>query len=459
MKVILADLRTAKGLVAKDTVAGGFGSRFVPFSKVTRVYSYFKSRLGEIPSLQLGYAAAIFSQHGHSIHYTRDALPEGDLALVLSSLVDYRREVSWAEQARRQGVRVGFLGLAATKLPELFEPHADFLILGEPESALLRLARGELLRGRILSPAVQNLDELPFPAWQVMNAADQACGVEPIRRFPVLSSRSCPEFCTYCPHRILSGYRTRSAANVADELEELAGRYGTPHVVFRDPLFTHDRARCLALCEALLQRGVRVAFDCETRLDALDEELLNALHRAGLQTLTFGVESVEAQTLRRVGRRPIPQPHQRWVIQACRKLGIRTLAYYVFGFLQDDWDSIAATIDYSIALGSTLAQYKILTPYPGTPLWKQLSPLIYETDWEKFDGYTPTFRHPRLSSEELRFLLGAAYARFYVRPGWLVNYWNLDGRLWRSLIRRMDQKALQWHARKEMALVSRAVQC
>ena len=93
----------------------------------------------------------------------------------------------------------------------------------------------------------------------------------------------------------------------------------------------------------------------------------------------------------------------------CRKLGIVTAAFYVLGFLQDDWSAMAATIDYSIALGSTAAQFKLLTPYPGTPMWKQLSARVYETDWQQFDGFTPTFTHPSLSADELRFLLGAAY--------------------------------------------------
>ena len=93
------------------------------------------------------------------------------------------------------------------------------------------------------------------------------------------------------------------------------------------------------------------------------------------------------------------------MIDWCRTNGIVTAAFYVLGFPQDDWSSIAATIDYAIDIGSTVAQFKLLTPYPATPLWKQLAPRIYETDWEKFDGFTPTFEHPTLKPAELRFLL------------------------------------------------------
>ena len=160
-----------------------------------------------------------------------------------------------------------------------------------------------------------------------------------------------------------------------------------------------------------------------------------------------------------MARRPTPEAHQRRIVERCRQLGISTAAYYVFGFLPDTWDSIAATIEYAISLGTTFAQFKILTPYPGTPLWTQLAPRIYETDWERFDGYTPTFRHPNLSPEELRFLLGAAYARFYVRPSWLTNYLRIGNPAVRAWIHQMDAKALEAHSRKEREIMLRPVTC
>ena len=187
-----------------------------------------------------------------------------------------------------------------------------------------------------------------------------------------------------------------------------------PFIVFRDPLFTNDRDRCLALCDEIRSRGLKIRFECETRLDRLDAPLIDAMHKAGLAVISFGVETLSVDTLRRAGRRPIPPEQQQRIMIECSRRGIATAAFYVFGFLQDDWSSIAATIDYAIELGSTVAQFKLLTPYPGTPMWKQLAPLIYEKDWQRFDGFTPTFTHPSLTAEELSFLLGAAYTRFYM---------------------------------------------
>jgi radical SAM superfamily enzyme YgiQ (UPF0313 family) len=277
--------------------------------------------------------------------------------------------------------------------------------------------------------------------------------------FPLLASRGCPEFCTYCPHRILAGYRARSIANIADELERLCDQVRRPYVIFRDPLFTEQRDRCLALCDAIHARGLVLTFEAETRLDRLDVELIDRLYDAGFRAMSFGVESLDPATLKKSGRRPIPRSHQRQIIEHCRRTGIVTAAFYVLGFLQDDWGSIAATIDYAIDLGSTFAQFKILTPYPGTPMFKQLEPRLTERDWEKYDGYTPTFDHPNLKADELRFLLGAAYKRFYMRPSYLANFLEIQNTAVRDWVSRLDRRVNARHCREEIADFSRPVAC
>src|SRR5262249_20680238 len=159
--------------------------------------------------------------------------------------------------------------------------------------------------------------------------------------------------------------------------------------------------RAIAIAEGIIRKKLDVKFECETRLDDLDKPLLDLLHSAGLNTITFGVESMDPATLKRVGRRPIPPEHQREIISYCREKGITPEVFYVIGSLTDTLKSTRATIDYSIDLNSTAALFKVLTPFPGTPLYKHMKSLVTETDWEKFDGYTPTFKHPNLTNEEL----------------------------------------------------------
>lgn len=427
MRIVLADVRGGDGFVSKDTVAGGYGSRLRPFSKVTRVVAGLKRRFHDLPSVHLAYSAAVARQAGHEVVATKGPLMEGDVALVLSSLVDHRAEVAWAQAMRARGVRVGFVGLAAQFLPQLFEADADFILAGEPEAGMMRLARGEVLRGIVSSPAVDDLDSLPLPWWEPLERPLSPVRVpfagRPVRgALPVLASRSCPEFCTYCPHRIQAPYRGRSVANILDELAYLRDTRGKLHIVFRDPLFTQDRDRVLALCDGILSRSLGHTFECETRLDRLDAELLATMHRAGLRAMSFGVESLSDSTLKKVGRRPIPEAHQRAVLAHCRELGIVTAAFYVLGFAEDTEASILATIAYATELGSTVAQFKLLTPYPGTPLFKRLEPRITEPDWERFDGFTPVVAHPSLDAAALLDLLGRAYTTFYMRPSFLANY-------------------------------------
>jgi anaerobic magnesium-protoporphyrin IX monomethyl ester cyclase len=462
MRVVLADIKSNRGSLSKDTVVGGYGSRLEPFSKVTRGLAFAKKRFTEIPSVMQAYNAAILAGAGHEICPSSGELLDGDVALVLSSLVDYRNETAWADRMRGRGVKVGFVGIAASKMPRLFSDHCDFILSGEAETGVMRLAGGEIPSGTVVCEQIDELDRLPFPRWDLVTP--RAGGIRWVRRstghrFPVLASRGCTEYCTYCPHRLLGSYRARSVPNIVDEVEQLCGHVSRPHVAFRDPLFTKTRDRVLELCDEIAARGLRFTFDIETRLDQLDTELLDRLAGVGLKAIGFGVESADKATLRRVGRRAIPEAHQREIIEHCRTLNVTSVAFYVLGFLEDDWDSIAATIDYAIDLRSTYAQFKLLTPYPGTPLFKQIESLIHEENWERFDSFTPTFRHPNLSTEELRFLLGAAYTRFYVRPSFLADLLMIDNKAVREWLCQFDRRVLDRHARVEIDHCSRSVAC
>lgn len=426
--IVIADLQGKGGFVNKDTVAGGYGARFRGFSMMTRFIEIARRVFQNVPSIHTGYLAAIFANHGHKVIISRGEPVAGDLALVLTSLVDYRSERAWAMRARGQGMRVGFFGTPATHLPSLFADASDFVICGEPEAAAMRLAVGEELCEQITSPTL-DLDTLPFPRWDLVKS--KALGYSNRRQlgmaraFPMLTSRSCPEHCTYCPHRITASYRARTVENVVTELSELCSRYKLPHVVIRDPLFTYDRDRCLHIVEEIRRRGLKLSFECETRMDDLDDGLIHGLYSAGLRAINFGVESIDPSVLKHVARRHIPHEHLRKMLAVCWELGIETSAFYVFGFLQDTKESIDATIDFACELDSAIANFKVLTPYPGTPHFRQLQPLIFETDWEKFDGYTLNFNHPNITPIQMRKLLGRAFSRFYGRPSRLINWLGL----------------------------------
>ena len=428
--VVIADLRGKGGSVSKDTVAGGYGSRFRGDSVMTRMAKNVRRVFLNVPSIHVGYLAAIFSDAGHKVIVTRDDKPiDGDLGLVLTSLVDYRHEREWAIAARKRGMTVGFFGTPATHVPELFTDAGDFLIRGEPEAAAIKIAGGDDCSGIVESPALNDLDSLPFPRWNLIKtkrygyASHKGIGLK--RAFPMLTSRSCPEHCTYCPHRITAGFRERSVASVISEMTDLSQLSRDPHIKIRDPLFTLNRDRCFHISDEIVSRGLRLTFECETRMDDLDEKLIRSMHAAGLREISFGVESPDPTILKKVARRYIPHEHISKMVRLCWELGIVTTAFYVIGFIQETEEMIEDTIRFACELDTTYANFKILTPYPGTPQFKQLKPLIFENDWEKFDGYTLTFNHPNLTPRRARLMLGMAYSRFIARPSQLMNWLGL----------------------------------
>src|SRR5256885_16539559 len=106
MRVVLADLKSPRGFVSKDTVVGGYGSRLDPFSRVTSVISYLKKQFHDGPSGHMAHIAAILARGGHEGKWTRGDMIDGDVAIVLSSPVDQKNEAARAATMRTPGVKV-----------------------------------------------------------------------------------------------------------------------------------------------------------------------------------------------------------------------------------------------------------------------------------------------------------------------------------------------------------------
>jgi radical SAM superfamily enzyme YgiQ (UPF0313 family) len=143
---------------------------------------------------------------------------------------------------------------------------------------------------------------------------------------PLLASRGCPEFCTYCPHRILAGHRSRSVGNILDELSFVTSTYSRPYVVFRDPLFTQERDRVLDLCDGILVPTPHPAS--ARRVSTPDPDLLSTMSEGGLRAISFGVEAMSPAILRRVGGGR-SEASSSWSSITADRSASRTAAFYV----------------------------------------------------------------------------------------------------------------------------------
>ncbi len=436
MKVAFVE-RISSRPVNKDQM-GGYGVE-------NRFGTGLRARLLEaqcrrnVPVLALGYAAAIFAKHGHEIEVISDGrMPDADLVIIYSSIVEARTEVLFAKKVKeRIRARVGFIGPFASQVPDYYMGVADFIIEGEAEAALERIARGEIPRGRVKSAAPRNLDELPFPNWDPF-PLDSYSYYPLILSKPFVTiqgSRGCSFTCRYCPYVAYYGnVRFRTVGNIISEIAWLRDRYHLRGTYFRDPLFGANREWLKELVEALARVNSGIEWGCETRLELLDEDLIDRMYGAGLRSINCGIESSDNGVLKQSDRRNLFQKVER-IIDHCHKKGIRVIAFYVLGLLGDSQETVRQTIAYAKRLNTFAAKFTINTPYPGTPLFEEVEPLIVERDWERFNSCTPVFRHPVLSAEDLLALKERAYTEYYFRASYLMkNAWLLSRSWWKDLI-------------------------
>jgi radical SAM superfamily enzyme YgiQ (UPF0313 family) len=259
------------------------------------------------------------------------------------------------------GEAEGFIGAALQHLldrppamtPQLLSPHA-LQAPGYDEQGFL-----------------SDLDCLPFPAWELL----------PYQRYPlltVLSSRGCPDLCAYCPYAAAQGhrFRTRSVPNIVAELTRLEAGFQPARVVFRDPVFAHQRERVVELCTAMLDADVSLNWECESRPEHLDRELLRLMQRAGCQWVKIGLETTDPTLLLQLQRVQSAEQaewylkHTAEVVSDCRQIGLRCRLFVMAGLPGQEAAMAEDTRRIVERMGPDALNVKLCEPYPGTCLPK-----------------------------------------------------------------------------------------
>ncbi len=425
MKICLFNVNSDKKACINKDFMGGYGWAFDSGkSRPARIINFVKKIGEKIPVMSMGYLASILSEKNHEVQYAENAIPSAGLVIMQSSMVDHKAEMEWARRLKKAGKIVGFIGPFSGALPDMFLKECDFIIKGEPEEAARRIAEGLVPAGILESKAIDNLDTIPFPKWDLFPYESYSYFPALKERpfLPVLSSRGCPYTCNYCPYRVDYKWRQRSSGNVLDEIGYLIDRYGIKSMLFRDPLFTFDRKRVVEIVRGMLNRGYRIKWACETRLDRVDKELLKLMHSAGLRVMNVGVESYDEDIIKKASRKPVELHHQEEMVRYCDRIGIRLTVFYMLGMPDDTEESLLGTIEYAKKLNTHVAQFFIFTPFPGTEYYEKIKSDICENNWEKFDCYTPLFKHKNLSREKILELKEKAFISYYYRPGWAGKF-------------------------------------
>jgi len=243
--------------------------------------------------------------------------------------------------------------------------------------------------------------------------------------YPVLTSRGCPFSCSYyCAYPIIAGrkVRYRSIENIINELRYLKDKYNARAVLFRDPNFTLDKDRVMQLCNEIIGKKLNIHWACECHPSQLEKKLIDLMYKAGARAITTGVESRNKEVLKQSHRyQGIEEKDLEEIVDYCEKKGIAIMAGYILGHPSDTEKTVNDTIDYSIKLNTTYAQFVISTPYPGTQYYESLADYLITEDWTKYDTYTLVFNHPSLSYKKIEELKCRAYIKYYYRIRWILT--------------------------------------
>jgi anaerobic magnesium-protoporphyrin IX monomethyl ester cyclase len=216
---------------------------------------------------------------------------------------------------------------------------------------------------------IQDLDALPFPAWDLLPHGEYGL-------LTVLSSRGCPDHCAFCPYAAAQGhrFRTRSVENVLAELAWVGQRFRPARLVFRDPVFAHNRERVAEICEGMLSRGLHLRWECESRPEHFDADLLRLMQRAGCQWVKIGLETTDAallQALRRVASAEKAVEYLQHVVdvvRVCGEIGLHCRLFVMAGLPGQDVGMAHSTRRFVEQLNPTALNVKLCERYPGIAL-------------------------------------------------------------------------------------------
>lgn len=390
-------------------------------------------------------------------------------------------DLRWAETFKRETeARVLMTGHHVGQMRDGLDryPFLDALAGGEWEYTVLeyceRVRDGRPLDGTLglthrradgaavveeRRPNITNLDDLPFPHRRTLdmsayadNPMDQP---EPIAQ--LLGSRGCPYKCDFCvwPQVVYEDnkYRTRSARNMADEVESLfrksSFRYGSYY--FDDDTFNIGDKRLSEFADELASRGLaNTPWSAMCRADTLKKPTLEKLRNAGLRAVKYGVESGNQEIVNGI-QKNLDLRKLRDMMTFTHSLEIRTHLTFSFGHIGETRETMQQTLDLALELDPYSVQFSIATPFPGTRFYAYAAKnnLLKTLDYGAYDGMSRgVVRTEKLSAEELEAFMEHA------RRAW-NRHREGRGALGKRILG--DPLGAAWHALQNPRAAARAV--
>ena len=254
-------------------------------------------------------------------------------------------------------------------------------------------------------PPIGNLDELPFPARNLL----------PISRYRALgapcnltTSRGCPYGCIFCSGRRMFGrkVRFRHPRLVVDEMEIIHKELGFEKMNIVDDTFTVNHRHARNICEEIIRRNLHIQWTVFARVDTITRDLVEVMHEAGCTHLLFGVESGSEQILKTINK-GITVDDVRRGVKLTSEAGIKVFASFILGLPGESPETARQSVELAQELRSeygSLYGFHLLSPLPGTELYEKAEEYglrILTRNWAKYDANEPITETATMSPEKV----------------------------------------------------------
>lgn len=280
---------------------------------------------------------------------------------------------------------------------------------------------------------IQDLDELPFPAWRHLDLMKYFDGGKLYPYIDIISGRGCPNRCIFCLWpQVMHGYkyRLRSPKNVVDEIENDVRL--CPQVLkggeffFEDDTFTVDKERAKQICEEILRRGLRITFSVNARVDTADSELFRLMKKAGCRELLVGFESGVQMILDNM-RKNITLEQSRNFVKAAKEAGLQVHGCFVIGLPGETDETARQTLDFAMGLGLTTLQFSGAVPFPGTEFFNicETNQWLLTKQWNKWldaGEQQGVVSYPTITQERINYYVDKGLKGFYFRPSYMLKF-------------------------------------
>ena len=266
---------------------------------------------------------------------------------------------------------------------------------------------------------IENLDDLPFPAWHLIDISRYKLPYIGSPFLMVTPHRGCPYNCTFCTAQTYYGskIRIRSVQNVISELWYLKNRFNIDHIFFWSDTFTGNKKFVKDLCKAIIDEKLSIHWTCNSRIDTVDIELLQIMKKAGCFMISYGIESADPSILSSCGKKTTPEKAKE-AVRLTKKAGIMTVGHFILGLPGETEKSANKSIMFAKSIGLDFAQFYFAVPFPGSRLYQTAvkEGWIEKGDFSSFEQDSCIMNLPTITKNKLESLRKKAYKEFYLRP-------------------------------------------